>query len=116
MSQSKFSFECVKIRKEITRRLHVALDVDGLPGWISNTAKPQRLECGIVLGADGLRPGCIITGLQACRLDTSLIFFPFPTLGPSSFFGETTMEHRYIYEFSFLGFNSILLHRHGPVR
>jgi len=83
MSQSKFSFGCVKIQKKITRRSHVALDVDGLPGWISKTAKPYDwLGVGdFVLGADGLRLASLTTGLQACRLDTSLIFFPSPLSG-----------------------------------
>jgi hypothetical protein len=81
-------FECVKIQKEITRRSHIALDVDGLPGWISKTTKPHDwIGVGdFVLGADGLRPG--LASLQACRRAGStraLFSFPSPLLGPSSF-------------------------------
>lgn len=106
---------CVKIQKGDTRRSHVALDVDGLPGWISNTAKPHDwMGVGDCLGADGLRPG--LASLQACRRagSTRALLFSLPHFWVPLRSSERQLWSTDTYtSFSFLGFNSILIHRHG---
>src|SRR5271170_4537073 len=81
------------------------------PGWISNIARPHDwIGVGDCLGADGLRPASL-QGVQACRLDTSLIFSLSPLWVPLRSSERQLWSNRYIYEFSFL--DSILIHRHG---
>jgi hypothetical protein len=111
----KFSFDVFEIQKEVTRRSHVAFGMfNVLAGWISNAGKAYDwIGSGGIVFEGRWTWGVAWQHCRAYRLDTSLNF-SLPR-GSLFVFGEATMEHGYIYEFSSLGFNSILIHRHGQI-
>jgi hypothetical protein len=116
MSQSKFSFDVSRTQKEITKKITRSLGCRYCTRL--DLAHPVNytigLEWGIVWGLDS---GLALHHYYRPAGSTRALFFLLPLSRPLSrplFVRESQLWSTDTYtSFSFLGFNSILIHRHG---